>query len=106
MCAATVYEAGGFRRHQCSRKAAEGLKFCKQHDPERIAARHKLRTGHWVEQIRLDKAAQDANALVRQVELELIEAAAFAAPLLGDKLAEVRSIQAEAQRLAVEFRRG
>lgn len=48
-CAEQVCDTGGcgFHFHQCNRKVPEGTLYCKQHDPERIAAKRKAREAKW-----------------------------------------------------------
>ena len=48
-CVAQVTSPDGWRRSQCSRKGGHGPggAYCKQHDPEAIAAKNAARDAKW-----------------------------------------------------------
>lgn len=69
LCIQTVYD--DWFKHQCPRKRGHGTDglYCKQHDPERIAARAKKRQAKWDKESakRMDVYSRQA-ALVKLAE--------------------------------------
>lgn len=49
-CSHKLYVGAWLRPKDCTRNAVPGTKFCKQHNPESIAARNKARNDRWDKQ--------------------------------------------------------
>lgn len=58
-CAETVYPPRGWGRHQCTRYALPGQKYCKQHSPEYKAEQERKRRERY-------KAKRQHEAEVRE----------------------------------------
>ena len=83
-CSKAVWYGSGFRSRPCSRMATverNGKSYCKQHDPERVAAKRKERSEAWdrkwaEREQRQKEATQQQAALERKAALveELVAA--------------------------------
>jgi hypothetical protein len=74
-CIGEVQLAGGFRFGQCTRKRGHGPDglWCKQHDPEVVAARDRARSQKWAD----DRAAERRRGVefgLREATVEQLEA--------------------------------
>ena len=97
-CRASVYEGVSRNFYQCSRKATifrcvEGrdVGFCRQHDPEAVAARNAARNAAW----KAESDARTARFYREKREREAVAACREAMQLIADGHNDPRTLAAE-----------
>lgn len=66
-CCKRVCSAGTFSASRCSRRMKverNGMPYCGQHDPEKVATKRKVKEARWQAEADAQKAVRDAAAML------------------------------------------
>ncbi len=75
-CSALVMDSSGWHRHRCRRPSKverDGARFCTQHDPERIAARDRVRQENWEAKWAAEGAAAARAGAIEQARDDAVK---------------------------------